>query len=197
MIDRDQFLFIRKRHGGHASWAVWAEPSGTPTSNMGDMSVLDEHANASLLQTLRNDVVMVGLNIARTVSEPFRNFHDASPRAKDFKIRHAFANTKYYGAYMTDIIKNVEMVNSTDLLAHLRNRPALIRENADTFREELRDLRSSKPIILAFGNSTYRLIAKNVPASDYSRVIKLMHYSYWISKEHYRDTVLAQIGGSR
>lgn len=164
---------------------------------MGDMSVLDEHANASLLQTLRNAVVMVGLNISRTFSEPFRNFHDPSPRANDFKIRHAFANTKYYGAYMTDIIKNVKMVNSTDLLAHLRNRPALIRENADTFREELRDLRSSKPIILAFGNSTYKLIAENVPASYYSRLIKLTHYAHHIGKEHYRDTVLAQIGGSR
>jgi hypothetical protein len=163
---------------------------------MGDMSVLDEHANASLLQTLRNDVVMVGLNVSRTFSEPFRNFHDPSPWANDFKIRHAFANTKYYGAYMTDIIKNVEMVKSTDLLAHLRNRAALIRENADTFREELRDLRSSKPIILAFGNSTYRLIAENVPASDYSRLIKLTHYSHQIRKEHYRDTVLAQIGSA-
>jgi hypothetical protein len=194
MIDRDQFLFIRERHGRYASWAVWAKPSGNPKSNMGDMSVLDEDANASLLQTLRNDAVMVGLNISRAFSEPFRNFHDPSPWANDFKIRYAFANTKYFGAHMTDIIKNVEMVKSTDLLAHLRHRPALIRENVDTFREELRDLRFSKPIILAFGNSTHKLIAENVPASDYSRLIKLTHYSHQISKEHYRDTVLAQIG---
>jgi hypothetical protein len=195
VIDKDQFLFIRERHGTYASWAVWAQPSGRPKSNMGDMSILDENVNASLLQTLRNDVVMAGLNISRTFSEPFRNFHDPSPWANDFKIRYAFADTKYYGSYMTDIIKNVEMVKSTDLLAHLRNRPALIRENADKFREELRDLRSSKPIILAFGNSTYRLIAENVPGSDYSQLIKLTHYSHQISKEHYRDTVLAQIIG--
>jgi hypothetical protein len=194
MIDRDQFLSIRKKHGGYASWAVWAEPSGTPKSNIGDMSVLDERANASLLQTIRNDIVMVGLNISRTFSEPFCNFHDPSPWANDFKIRHAFANTVYYGPYMTAIIKNVEMVKSVDLLAYLREHPALIRENADAFREELRDLKFSRPMILAFGNSTYRLIAENVPLSDYSQLVKLTHYSSQISKEDYRKTVLAQIG---
>ena len=91
---------------------------------------------------LRNDVVMVGLNISRTLSERFRNFHDPSPKANDFKIRYAFTSTPYYGAYMTDIIKNVAMTKSTELMSDLRTCPSLIHRNVDAFREELCDLRA-------------------------------------------------------
>jgi hypothetical protein len=193
MIDKQRFLSIRNKHGGYASWAVWTAASGKPKSNIADTSIFDVEANASLLRILRNDVVMVGLNISRPFSEPFRNFHDPSPNANDFKIRYAFTNTDYYGAYMTDFIKNIEMVKSTDLLAHLKTHPNLIQQNANAFREELQDVTSSKPTILAFGSDTHRLIAENIPAGDYSALIKLTHYSHQIGKEKYRSTVLAQI----
>ena len=70
------------------------------------MEVLDVDANPSLLRRLKNDIVMVGLNVARPFSEPFRNFHDDDGKANDFRLRHAFTETPYYGAYMTDVIKN-------------------------------------------------------------------------------------------
>ena len=81
----------------------------------------------SLLSVLKNNVVMVGLSISQSFSEPFRNFHDSNPSANDFKIRYAFQNTEYYGAYMTDIIKGLEMINSKDVLRHLETDPALIK----------------------------------------------------------------------
>ena len=151
MIDRTRFDAIRQQHGRYASWAVWAEASKTPKSDIGDLSILDVEANGSLLEIIKGNVIMVGLNIARSFSEPFRNFHDPSSKANDFKIRYAFTNTKYYGAYMTDIIKNVEMVDSNDLLEHLKASPSLVRQNVEAFREELQSLNSGKPTILAFG----------------------------------------------
>jgi hypothetical protein len=110
------------------------------------------------------DQGMVGLNISRRLVEPFRNFHDPSPRANDFKIRRAFIGTHYWGAYMTDTIKNVEMVTSTDLRAHLKAFPALIQSNVNTLLDELRDLNATRPTILAFGSDAQELIALPRPA---------------------------------
>jgi hypothetical protein len=147
MITVEHFESIKKKHGGYASWAVWAEATERPKSNIGNMSIFDLGSNPDLTQVLKNTVVMVGLNISRSLSEPFRNFHDSNPRANDFKIRYAFQNTEYYGAYMTDIIKDLEMINSNDVLKHLKADPALIRTNVSRFREELRDLNAREPII--------------------------------------------------
>jgi len=193
MIDIRQFEFIRRKHGSYASWAVWAHVAHKPKSNMGDMSILDLDSNPTLLDVLKNDIIMVGLNISRSFSEPFRNFHDSNPRANDFKIRYAFNNTKYYGAYMTDIIKCFEMVNSNDVLGHLNAHPALIEENIVKFREELQDLNSKAPTILAFGVGTYKLLNQNLRGDEYSRLIKLTHYSHQIGKEKYRAKVLSEI----
>src|SRR6267142_873016 len=123
MIDREQFDLIGRKHGGYGSWAVWAAASEKTKSNVGDLSVFDLAANPGLLASLRNDIVMVGLNFSRSVSKQFRNFrnfHDPSPRANDFKIRYAFANTIYHGAYMTDIVKNFPMLKSAAVIKHLR-----------------------------------------------------------------------------
>jgi len=203
MVDRQQFELIRQKHGGYASWAVWAAAARSLKSNIDDLSVLDVATTPTTLDVLKNDIVMVGLNISRSFAERFRNFHDPSPRANDFKIRFAFTNTEYYGAYMTDIIKNVEMVSSAELLKHLRTFPSLLRTNVEVFREELRDLGSQRPTILAFGSAVHALIAENISRDEYSNLVRLTHYSHQIGKEKYRDTVLRQIslhaaeGGSR
>jgi hypothetical protein len=98
MIDAKRLALIRERYGGQGSWAVWAPVpalSDPPKSQVGDMDVLDERLNPALLEVLKPEVVMVGLNFGRRdpgkPAEPFRNFHSASPWAHDFKIRYAFS----------------------------------------------------------------------------------------------------------
>jgi len=160
---------------------------------MGNLSVLDEHANPTLLKILNPSVVMIGLNISRGFHEPFRNFHDPCPSANDFKIRHAFHDTEFWGAYMTDVIKGfVEPVSET-LIEHLRKNPEVIGDHIQTLRAELLDLGSSRPLILAFGGRAHALIAARLSADEYSRLVHLTHYSYRISKEKYRDVVHGQI----
>ncbi len=193
-MDRKHFDRIKQRHGSYASWAVWAESSGKPKSSIDDISVLDADANPALLPTLRNDVVMVGLNIARPFSEPFRNFHDPSPRANDFKIRYAFTYTPYYGAYMTDMIKGFEEPKSTEVLKRLKAGLIDVKKHVEGFLQELADLQFVKPTILAFGAAACGLVADNIPDNAYSRLIKLTHYSHRIRKEEYRQVVLRQIG---
>ena len=178
MIDIKKLEFIKQKHGGYASWAVWADAGEKPKSNIGDMSIFDLDSNPALLDVLKSNVVMVGLNISRPFSEPFRNFHDSNARANDFKLRYAFQNTEYYGAYMTDVIKRFQMVNSNDVLEHLNAHPALIEQNIKSFREELTDLNSKAPTILAFGVGAYKILSENLRSGEYSQLTKLTHYSH-------------------
>jgi hypothetical protein len=190
MIDLQQFENIKQKHGSYASWAVWANASEKkPKSNMGDLSAFDD---ARVLSLLRNDVVMVGLNfsVLRDAPKPFFNFHGKGGGA--FKIRYAFNDSPYYGAYMTDIIKHEE-VDSKKTMQYLKENPEVVARNVDKFREELRDLRATTPIILAFGNDTSKLLRENLDKSEYRKLIKLTHYSYRISKEEYKEVVFKEI----
>jgi len=194
MIDIRHLELIKQKHGGYASWAVWKDVAKKPKSNMGDMTIFDLDSNPALLEVLKTNFIMVGLNISRSFSEPFRNFHDASATANDFKIRYAFQNTQYSGAYMTDIIKHFAMTDSNQVLEHLKAHPALKKQNVEIFREELRDLTSKAPTILAFGTLAYGILKENLRrGEEYSQLIKLTHYSYRISKENYRAKVLSEI----
>jgi hypothetical protein len=193
MIDIEQFENIKQKHGRYASWAVWADTSEKPKSNMGDVSHFN---NEGVLSLLKNDVVMVGLNISRPVSESFLNFHDPSPRANDFKIRYAFKDSVYYGAYMTDIIKFLEEVVSKNVMRYLKQNPAVIEKNLKTFREELRDLQATAPVILAFGNDAHKLLRENLNNNEYGRLIKLTHYSHQMGKEAYKEAVFKEIASS-
>jgi hypothetical protein len=95
MVDRPRFDRIKKKHGGYASWAVWANATDKPKSNIGDMRVLDPDQSPTLLQILRNDVIMLGLNVSgRLLPEPLRNFHDPSPVGQDYKRPSAPSEAK-------------------------------------------------------------------------------------------------------
>jgi hypothetical protein len=158
---------------------------------MGDMAVFDDKV---VLPLLRANVLMVGLNLSRfTISEPFRNFHDPSPSAQDYKIRFAFKGTDYYGAYMTDIIKGVVEVDSKNIPKHLKENPGVLADSLKIFRQELQDLGAVSPLILAFGRIAYGIIKENLTLAEYGKLIRLTHYSHQIGKEKYRETVLAEI----
>jgi|ERR1700683_1180391 len=197
MIDIQQFEYIKRKHGSYASWAVWADASEKPKSNMGDVSHFKDE---TVLRVLKNNVVMVGLNLSRgpvsEQSEPFVNFHDSNPRANDFKIRYAFKDSPYYGAYMTDIIKFLEEVDSKNVTKHLREHPQIVEENMMMFREEMQDLRATAPVILAFGKDTHKLLNENLKQNEYHRLIRLTHYSHQIGKEAYKEAVFREIGSS-
>lgn len=181
---------IKRKHGAYASWAVWPEPRGGPKSDIGDLSVLDPDQNPRLLPTLRSDVVMLALNLSRDIPPPLGNFHDPRSVAQDYKIRYAFSGTPFYGAYMTDLIKRVVMLKSGNLLSHLRKNPSLIRESIQILLEEFNDLRGASPTLIAFGATVHRLALEHVPSNRYSRLVRVMHYSDYVSKETYRQRVL-------
>jgi len=196
MIEEQLYYEITKKYGKVASWAVWEKAGEKPKSNISNMDILNISKNPLTLRILRTDVVMVALNFAREVemNEPFLNFHDSNPHGQDYKIRFAFEGTKYYGAYMTDIIKDFPMLSSKDVLKHLKNNPEEITNQINAFKEELEFIGGNKPIILAFGKDAFNILNQNMDRADYSELISLTHYSHQISKENYRIDTHEKIG---
>lgn len=193
MISLSHYNFIKEKYGELASWAVWADEDGKPKSNIGDMSIFDLSLNPGLLSILNPGVVMVGLNFSRTKEKriPFCNFHDKRSRGQDYKIRYAFRDTLYYGAYMTDLLKNHVEVKSEKLMALIRSDPALEREHIEIFEKEINEVASPDPLIIAFGDDTYRLLNKNL--GNKFKIRKVKHYSARIGKENYRKSVLESL----
>ena len=194
MINLARYKLIKKKHGNYASWAIWSPPGKRPKSMTGDMSIFDMDKYNDLLASLNPNTVMVALNFSRPVEpEMFRNFHDASPWANDFKIRYAFAGTPYYGAYMTDVIKNLPEVKSKKVMGYLKADPSIIQRNIEILRDEIKDLGVREPSILAFGKDTHDLLARHLRADEYKVLVRVTHYSHQIGKERYRETVMMQI----
>lgn len=190
MIDRERFEFLKDKYGRYSSWAIWADEGMRPKDNMGDLSVFDFEVNPGLLEQLKPDIVLVGLNVSRGCIEiPLGNFHDPRPEAMDFKIRYALRDSPFWGAYMTDIIKDFDQKASGKVMSFLRKNPALEEENVRFFRQELIDLDSPDLTLIAFGGVTYSILARNF-STDY-RIVRIPHYSDYINKERYREQVRA------
>jgi hypothetical protein len=195
MISRELFDLIKKNNGEFASWAVWEYEGKKPKSNMGPNRIFNLEENPSLLNTLQTNVVMVGLNFSRELRNPnpFANFHDESPYANDFKIRYAFKNTVYYGAYMTDVLKYLVIPNAQKVRDYLRLYPEESCLHVQKFENELDFIQSNKPLIIAFGRDTFGLLKMYLNNNLYSNLIQITHYSHQINKESYRKEVSEQI----
>ncbi len=195
-MKKEKYKKIAAKYGDVASWAVWTPAGDTPKSNISDMSVFDPDLNPELLDILKPNVVMTGLNFARDVKfeKPFMNFHDPNPRAQDYKIRNAFTDTEFYGAYMTDVIKNTPMLSSNDLMKYLKKNSTVVKRNLESFSEELNFIGAENPVILAFGNDAYNILKKHLDPVHYGKLIKLLHYSYQISQNDYRKKVHEVLG---
>lgn len=189
MITKELFEEISGKYGEFASWAVWAREDKKPKSNIGDMSVFDLEKNPQLLEILNPNIIMVGLNFSKsTENVSFINFHDKNPNGQDYKIRYAFRDTEFYGAYMTDIIKDFEEKISGNVVKFLKENKEFEIRNIKIFEQEIEDLKSSNPLIIAFGNESYRIV--NEHFGHMLRIKKVMHYSQQISKEKYKIEVL-------
>ena len=188
MITRKEFEFIKQKYGLHASWAVWGEQGLRAKDNMGDLSIFDD---PKTLEILNPNIVLVGLNfsVSGAVNRPFENFHGKGGGA--YKIRYALYKTKFWGAYMTDIVKSYVELEASKVISHLNKNPEFLKENIKSFKDELNDIGSINPILVAFGNEVHDILNKHF--KDEFRIIKFTHYSHFQSKEVYRREVLAII----
>ena len=185
-MDINKYNFIKNKHGIHASWAVWAEEANTPKSNMGDLSVFDDE---NILQELNPNIVLVALNFSVAVAddwEPFQNFHGKGGGA--YKIRYAVKGTPFWGAYMTDIIKDFPEKESNNVMTYLKDNPSIVADNIISFEQELEDIGSIDPLLICFGTDSFNILNKNL--GEKYNIQKVTHYSHFESKEIFRDKVL-------
>jgi hypothetical protein len=187
MFDKRTFEFVAQKYGHYASWAVWADEGKKPKENVGDLSVFDIDKNPELLKELQPHIIFVGLNISRRIEKPLGNFHDSRPYAMDYKIRYALKNTPYYGAYMTDIIKDSEQRISGNVMSYIRRNTIFESDNVEIFCIEISDLHVNNPQIIAFGNDVYKILFRNL-SREYN-IVKIPHYSNRTSKENYKEEV--------
>lgn len=188
MISLGKLLEIRRRFGHVASWAVWAEEGDRPKENIDDLTVLDPELNPALLDALHGKSIFLGLNISRRIERPFGNFHDPRPIATDFKIRSALKGTKYWGSYMTDIIKDFEEKASGKMMGFLKANKDFELQNIRTLREEIRVLGCDSPLLVVFGKDAEVIAKRNL--SDEFEIVRVPHYANFLSKEDYRLQVL-------
>ena len=122
----------------------------TPKSNTGDMSIFDDE---NICNYLNNKYVFVGLNASNThgIQEqlPWKNFHDSCINQNDFKLRYALINTKFWGSYITDIIKEYLEVYSKKVKQYLKKHPEVLNKNIEIFKDELKILTEDTPILIA------------------------------------------------
>ena len=190
MVTREKFEFLKEKYGHWTSWAIWPEASDTPKSNVGDLSIFE---GDGFLKQLSTEFVLVGLNIARAdIEKPLANFHSTLSRAQDYKIRYAVKDTRLWGAYMTDVIKDFNEVDSGKLVTYLKKNKHFELDNIKVFRKEIQDLGAEKPILVALGDATYDILVRNIAEF---KVLKMKHYSHYMSKEKYREEVLMLLAG--
>jgi hypothetical protein len=188
MITSEIFNEIKARFGHYASWAIWAKEDITAKSNIGDLSVFEEKNNPTLFDSLRSDVIYLGLNISRPIERQLGNFHDPRPMATDFKIRHALQDTIYWGGYMTDIIKDFEEKVSGNMMRFLKTDSKFKKDNIEILRLEIEVLRCEDPLIVAFGRDAELIARKNLGKEF--RICGIPHYANYSSKRKYREEVL-------
>jgi len=199
------FEKIQSDYGDTASWAIWKAPcNGNLASkyNMEVDNIFDLKVNPDLLNQLNNNVVMVGMNFSSPVNKApdFHNFHsyidsnlDPTTIRNASKIRYAFTNTPYYGAYMTDIIKNYVDPKSKNVTLS----DSEYENNFKIFRDELATLQVNNPTIISFGREVYNLLKKNLRSDEYSKLIKVTHYAHYghgcATYEGYKAKVLSEL----
>lgn len=187
-MDIEKFEFIKAKYKFCASWAIWKEQGNHPPMfNIADLNVLDPQQNPNLLSQLKPDVVFVGLNTSTNINdlEPFSNFHSNYRHARDYKIRYATINTKLWGGYMTDIIKDYPELHGQNVMNFLRDNPDVEKKNIEIFREELKDLGTENRLIIAFGGNVYRILKRNLQ-NEFS-IFQVTHYAHFINPQRYRE----------
>ena len=190
MISKNNYLQLKEKFGHLASWAIWKMPSGTPKSNTSDLSVFNDE---EVLNILNTNYVFVGLNAAANhgnyneEEHDWHCFHSAYCRQNDYKLRYALAGTKFWGSYITDIIKKHEETDSSKVVAYVNKNPDVLKENIKLFEEEL-ELLGENMVLIALGTATYNFLNKCL--GHKYKICKITHYSHQIGKEKYREEVL-------
>lgn len=157
MIDLERYEMMKERYGQYGSWAVWHPAGNSPKSFTDNMEWVND---PNLLNILNTGYVFVGLNWSSTHGDvthggtiPWANFHSGYSRQNDYKLRFALAETKYWGSYITDVIKLFAEVDSKKVKSYLNANPDVVRHRmhpdiVDCVRPQYEGIKTDSTIIV-------------------------------------------------
>ena len=189
MITLDTYEKLKNKYGTVASWALWSPAGTTKKSNTADLSVFDD---PDLLAKLNAKYVFVALNAANhpnsQILPAWSCFHSGYRYQNDYKIRTATQETRFEGAYITDIIKYYVETDSTKVKSAIRKDPTIVTNNLMYLQEELDLLKAAindtAPILIALGNVVYDLLNKYLTGYIIENV---KHYAGYFSDVWYKQ----------
>ena len=192
-MDKKTYELIKKKYGGYASWAIWAMPEvwegAGSRANMNDVSFFEDD---QILTKLNPNIVLVALNFSIDVKfeKKFQNFHGGGRGGGDYLIRLMLKDTSFWGAYMTDIIKDLPMKKSERAMEIWENDPALRSRSIESFEQELKDIGAVDPYIVCLGTDVYNILKKHLPSNYTIAEPYPYHYSAWhIKKEKHIERI--------
>jgi hypothetical protein len=165
MISANKLNEIGERYGEYSSWAIWNP------DDIRDTSLIEQNR-----QELRTDIVMVGLNVSKDISVlgSWANFH-AGPN--DRWLRFAFNDSRFRGAYLTDILKGEIDVSSSNVMAGIRAGLIDIDQHIVQFRHEMSDVGANvETLFVVFGKGAQSLFGSYLQAL-YPKIVFCEHFA--------------------
>ena len=192
MISKDSYEKLKNEYGDISSWTIWELPTNNAKSNTSNICFFDDN---DITSKLNNKYVFVGLNASSThgiqQTKAWINFHSSYRYQNDYKLRYALMETRFWGSYITDVIKHYPEVYSAKVMKYLKQHNDVIENNINDFKREIAILSKNKPILIAIGTDSFNIL--NAYLSNEYKIVKIPHYSMHISKEDYRDRVLKEL----
>ncbi|MBT8162596.1 MULTISPECIES: hypothetical protein [Arthrobacter] len=178
-----------------ASWAVW--PPSVSYERTSDISFPTNDLDG----ILHARSVVLGLNpgAPKVVRRPWHNFHTAGGHNDHF-LAEAFRDTVHWGAYMTDLLSEVNSKSATLDLSG-----GTIRRDVAVLVDQLQTLEAADPLFILIGTKTAKAFTDHAPVLSDGlglarvRSVAVPHYSAANGRVHgnspckYRQLVLAAL----
>lgn len=187
------------RYSPEASWAVWER---TPEGSLTGLATFPRDAATQL----NPEAIFVSLNPARAGVGPgpdqapdWANFHSANPKHNDIFLAHALVDTRFWGAYMTDLHPTIHESNS----GKVKPTAEEIAEAVRTLVEQALELQEVRTVI-GVGAVSYRTLLRHSPTIESAipgvEILGIPHYSRANARVHrhkpdlYREIVHSRLG---
>lgn len=180
MYSDAEYNILKERYGAFASWAIWNK------EDLHDTEVIPRS-----IKELNSNYVLLGLNKSIDIDLNYwKNFHGYDHARK---LAYACNNTELRGSYMTDLFKNLPEAVASKLDKRLTD--TNIRQNVETFRKEMEDIRLSKSSrFIVFGRTAEKYFIKYFRKYFDQPYICTRHYSdFRISDEMWVKEFLGNI----
>ena len=187
---------LEKQYRANSSLVLWENTDDWKTK---DDSIKDTTSvvNALKADTYNKDFIFVALNPATDPEEntpSWSNFHSGESGSKDHMLRYALHGTRYWGAFITDLLYDIPGRESKDVLTEYNKKTD---EEKHGYIERIRKIRNTinkTAIIIAIGSDAYELLKERLDDKEQECLKKITHFSFrYLSIECYRSVVLTQL----